>query len=256
MPFHFIISITWCRGTFFFFWFLIYFIPPPDLFFPPLVLSLLLGCWLFGFNEAGTEQTSSSVVAPACPHHRSLAFGSHSFSALLVCVFLHWKSDYCESRRMPASTALWLKMRIVWPGLLSPCGVICLMTTQEETRSALSPVLAALTLCHSLCRCCQHYNTCRKQAFLSSRLKYPLSQHPTTLKHMSDWLHRGEKKVEPRASWINTKHFYQHKGKVICVQVMKEQVAADNRQWLQCSHSSLMTENQKVTNKQSNNLPR
>ena len=35
---------------------------------------------------------------------------------------------------------------------------------------------------------------------------------------------------------------------------MKEQVAADNRHWMQNSHSSPVAENHRLTNKQNNNL--
>lgn len=37
---------------------------------------------------------------------------------------------------------------------------------------------------------------------------------------------------------------------------MKEQVASDNRQWMQNSRCSLVAENHKLTNKQNNNLQR
>lgn len=37
---------------------------------------------------------------------------------------------------------------------------------------------------------------------------------------------------------------------------MKEQVTADNRHWMQSSHSPLVAENHKLTNKQNNNLHR
>lgn len=37
---------------------------------------------------------------------------------------------------------------------------------------------------------------------------------------------------------------------------MKEQVAPDKRRWMQNSHSSLVAENHKLTNKQNNNLHR
>lgn len=50
------------------------------------------------------------------------------------------------------------------------------------------------------------------------------------------------------------KSFYPQKEIVICGQVMKEQVVEDNRLWMQNSHSSLVAENHKPTNKQNNNL--
>lgn len=35
---------------------------------------------------------------------------------------------------------------------------------------------------------------------------------------------------------------------------MKEQVVANHKHWMQCSYSSLVAENHKLTNKQNNNL--
>lgn len=42
--------------------------------------------------------------------------------------------------------------------------------------------------------------------------------------------------------------------RVMCGQVMKGQVAGDNRHWMQSSHTSAVAENHRLTNKQNNNL--
>lgn len=109
-----------------FFPFSFHFIPPPDLFFSSFsTLWASWRDWAVRFNEAGAEQTSSSgVVAQACPQHWGLAFRSHSFSSLCICIFLHsfntsWRMHCehrdCESLRLPVLTAPWLK-NLAWAG--------------------------------------------------------------------------------------------------------------------------------------------
>lgn len=115
-------------------------------------VSVLWASWwdlAVGFNEAGTKQIcSSSDIADVCTQRRALAFRSHSFSALCICVFLYsfntsWRMHYehqgCESLRLPVLTAPWLQPdeARLWAesGLASPSRVLwCRWRCGSKTR--------------------------------------------------------------------------------------------------------------------------